>query len=55
MSRADNPAGPRVYLQDLPLEEALARFHEALNAAGLWAPIGPEEIPVEQALSRVTA
>lgn len=45
-----------VYLQDIPLDQALARFDAALQAAGLWRVLGVEEIPLdENATGRVIA
>ena len=45
----------KVYLEDIPLDEAWRRFIAALKAAGLWRPFDGEEIPVADALGRVTA
>ena len=44
-----------MYLEDIPLEEALARFWSALDAAGGLAPLPGESVPVEDVLGRVTA
>src|SRR5438270_12228263 len=44
-----------IYLEDIPLEDAQARFWSALERAGALAPLPVEEIPIEQALGRVTA
>ncbi len=45
-----------LYLQDIPLAEALERFHRALEEAGLWQVLGTEEIALdENALGRVLA
>lgn len=44
-----------VYLDDRPWEEALAGLLGHLESKGSLAPGTPEEIPVEQALGRVTA
>ena len=44
-----------MYLSDIPLADAWRRLIEALEAAGLWQPLGAEIIPVEQGLGRVTA
>ncbi len=45
-----------VYLHDVPLNEALRRWHEALAEAGLWQPLGQESIPLdEHAIGRVLA
>jgi putative molybdopterin biosynthesis protein len=45
----------KVYLDDIPLDEAWRRWIAALEAAGLWQPLAGEEIPLDQALGRVTA
>jgi putative molybdopterin biosynthesis protein len=45
----------KVYLEDIPLDEAWRRFTDALKAIGQWQPIEGEEIPVAEALGRVTA
>jgi putative molybdopterin biosynthesis protein len=44
-----------IYLEDIPLEDALARFWGALERAGALAPLAGESVPVEEALGRVTA
>jgi putative molybdopterin biosynthesis protein len=45
-----------VYLRDIPLGEAQARFREALQQLGLWGLLAVEEIPLdEHALGRVLA
>lgn len=43
----------KIYLESVPLEEALARFRAALAAAGWQGQM--ERVPVETALGRVTA
>jgi putative molybdopterin biosynthesis protein len=45
----------KVYLEDIPLDEAWRRFSAALKAIGRWQPIEGEDIPVPEALGRVTA
>jgi len=45
----------KIYLEDIPLDEAWRRFTEALAAAGLWGPFPGEDVPVASALGRVTA
>ncbi|HKZ82904.1 MAG TPA: molybdopterin biosynthesis protein [Anaerolineae bacterium] len=45
----------KVYLEDIPLDEAWRRFIAALESASLWRPLDGEEIPVADALGRVTA
>jgi putative molybdopterin biosynthesis protein len=45
----------KVYLEDIPLDEAWRRFSEALKAIGRWQPIEGEDVPVAEALGRVTA
>jgi putative molybdopterin biosynthesis protein len=44
-----------IYLDDIPLAEALERFRQALSAAGLDGPLESETVPLELALGRVTA
>lgn len=45
-----------VYLQDIPLPQALQRWQAALEAAGLWGVLGSEELPLDEHLvGRVTA
>lgn len=45
-----------IYLHDIPLNQALAKFQEALQGADLWRVLSVEEIPLdENALGRVTA
>jgi len=43
------------YLMDIPLDEAYRRFWDALDRAGVGRPLPSEEIPVGDALGRVTA
>jgi putative molybdopterin biosynthesis protein len=45
----------KVYLEDIPLDEAWRRFSDALKAIGRWRPIEGEDVPVAEALGRVTA
>lgn len=45
----------KVYLEDIPLDEARRRFDEALARADALQPIEPERVPVGDALGRVTA
>jgi putative molybdopterin biosynthesis protein len=43
-----------IYLRDIPLSEAQGRFYKALEAVGLGAVLGVEEIPLdEKALGRI--
>ena len=44
-----------IYLHDIALDEAVARWRQALDRIGLLGPLGVEEIPLDQALGRVTA
>jgi putative molybdopterin biosynthesis protein len=37
-----------VYLHDIPLAQAQARFRQALAEAGLWQVLGTEEIPLDE-------
>jgi putative molybdopterin biosynthesis protein len=45
----------KIYLEDIPLEEAWAAFTVALESAHLWQPLPAESIPVSEAHGRVTA
>jgi len=45
----------KVYLEDIPLDEARRRFDQALLASGTAGPIEAEDVPIQQALGRVTA
>ena len=43
-----------VYLRDIPLPQAQARFQKALEEEGLWRVLGQEEIPLDElAIGRV--
>ena len=44
-----------IYLEDIPLDEAKQALQAALDAVGLWRPLGMETIPVAEANGRVTA
>ncbi|MBU1670196.1 MAG: molybdopterin biosynthesis protein [Actinobacteria bacterium] len=44
-----------IYLDNVPLEEALGRWMSACRDAGVTIPLGVEGVPVEEALGRVTA
>lgn len=45
-----------VYLQDIPLPQAVQRLQTALEEAGLWRLLGSEELPLDENLvGRVTA
>ena len=39
----------KVYLDDIPLSEAWQKLAAALEAAGLWQPLGEEELPLTAA------
>lgn len=45
----------KVYLHDIPKDEAWAAFVSALDAVGLWAPLPGEQVAISEALGRVTA
>ena len=46
----------KIYLEDIPLEDAQKRFQTALEEAGLWQTLGVEQIPLdENAIGRVLA
>ena len=47
--------GRRYYLSDIPLDEALARFFDALDEAGGLAHAPSEVVPLADARGRVTA
>ncbi len=47
--------GRRYYLSDIPLDEAIRRFHAALEEAGALGPMPAEAVPLEDARGRVTA
>lgn len=44
-----------VYLHDIPQSQAWEMFRSALTQADSWKPLKPEEIPLHQALGRVSA
>ncbi|MGD8848217.1 MAG: molybdopterin biosynthesis protein [Anaerolineales bacterium] len=44
-----------VYLHDIPLDQAIARFESALQASGRHNPLEKETVSLEHALGRVTA
>ncbi|MBX3057448.1 MAG: hypothetical protein KF770_13350 [Anaerolineae bacterium] len=44
-----------IYLEDIPLDEAWAAWQTALKGAGLWQPLGSEEVPLAEANGRTTA
>jgi len=43
------------YLDDILIPEAWQKLMAALDAAGLWPPLGEEQLPLPTALGRVTA
>ncbi|MCJ7716681.1 MAG: molybdopterin biosynthesis protein [Anaerolineales bacterium] len=46
----------KIYLEDIPLEQAQERFQSALEECGLWQTLGVERIPLdENAIGRVLA
>jgi putative molybdopterin biosynthesis protein len=45
----------KIYLDDIPLDEAWQRLTLALSAAGLWQPLAGETVALAEALGRVTA
>lgn len=45
----------KIYLEDIPLEEARGALAEALREAGMGGPLGAETVGLGQALGRVTA
>ena len=50
-----HPHPRRYYLQDIPLQEATARYTDALNQADALTPPEPVRIPIQDALGRITA
>lgn len=49
------PSRRSYYLHDVPLDEALRAWYDALDVCDLLGPLGVETIPVENGLNRVTA
>src|SRR5512136_1422249 len=45
----------KVYLEDIPLDEAWRRFITAMESAGKWAVFPGQDLPLDEALGRVTA
>ena len=45
----------RIYLEDIPLDEARAKLQAALESAGKASPLPGESVPLDEALGRVTA
>ena len=45
----------KFYLEDIPLDEAIARFYGALEENGGLKPLPGENVPLDQALGRVTS
>ena len=45
----------KIYLEDVPLDQALETFEKALREAGLWEPLPFEEVHVADSCGRVTA
>ncbi|MCL4265931.1 MAG: molybdopterin biosynthesis protein [Anaerolineae bacterium] len=45
----------KIYLEDIPLDEAWAAWRGALAAAGLWRPLGVEKVSLAEANGRTTA
>ena len=45
----------RVYLEDIPLDEALARFSKALARSGFLHPLPAEDVALEESVGRITA
>ncbi len=48
-------ANRKIYLEDIPWQEATARWAGALQAVGAWDPLPAENVPIAEALGRVTA
>ena len=47
--------GRRYYLSDIPLDEAIQKFHAALEKAGALAPMPTETVPIDRAAGRTTS
>ena len=47
--------GRRYYLQDIPLDDASSRYADALNQAGALTLTDSEQVPIQDALGRITA
>ncbi len=45
----------KVYLEDIPLDEAWRRLIAAMERAGQWAAFSGQDVPLDEALGRVTA
>jgi putative molybdopterin biosynthesis protein len=45
----------KIYLKDIPLADAWHHWTTALEHAGRWQPLPGQDVPVEQALGRITA
>jgi len=45
----------KVYLENIPLDEAWTKFIAAMERAGVWTELPGEEVPIDEALGRVTA
>jgi putative molybdopterin biosynthesis protein len=45
----------KVYLEDIPLDEAWRRLTTALAEAGRWQPLPGETVPLDRAAGRITA
>ena len=45
----------KFYLENIPFDEAWSRFRGAMEGAGAWDALPGEEVPLDQALGRVTA
>ncbi len=50
-----HPHQRRYYLQDIPLDEATARYNDALNQAGALTSSEPERVPIQDVLGRITS
>ena len=45
----------KVYLENIPLDEAWRRFIAAMEPTGAWTELPGEDVPMDEALGRVTA
>ena len=55
MTHGRGRQGRRYYLQDVPLDEAKARYWKALSEAGSLRHTVTETVPIQDALGRITA
>jgi putative molybdopterin biosynthesis protein len=54
-SNMTKPMKQKIYLEDVPLDEAMATFEQALKIAGLFGPLPSESVNVADSSGRITA